>query len=332
MARRVRRDTQGFSLSFLDCICCGFGAIILLLVLTKIYEPSIIERARTDLDSLIAELQETLFDIRGETAALNREMKSAREELATKQEQLSRLRAELRAVSGQYAASNTEAVSTTELEGELRAARQRLTEEMRRLQAQAVDRPDAPVGGIPVDSEYIIFVIDTSGSMKQYSWDLVRRKITETLELYPQVKGIQIMNDNGAYMFENFARKWITDSPELRRSIVQKLSVWNAFSDSNPMQGINAAIRTFWAEDKRISIYVFGDEFTGKSIEVVADAVDRMNRPDASGRPRVRIHGVGFPLLFRSPGQIQQSTVQFAALMREICRRNGGTFVALTER
>ena len=29
-----RRVPQSFSLSFLDCICCGFGAIILIFVLT----------------------------------------------------------------------------------------------------------------------------------------------------------------------------------------------------------------------------------------------------------------------------------------------------------
>jgi len=37
---RRRRDGNGFGLSFLDCICCGFGAIILLLVLVKIGEPT----------------------------------------------------------------------------------------------------------------------------------------------------------------------------------------------------------------------------------------------------------------------------------------------------
>ena len=30
--RRKRRNVEAFSLSFLDCICCGFGAIILLLL------------------------------------------------------------------------------------------------------------------------------------------------------------------------------------------------------------------------------------------------------------------------------------------------------------
>ena len=41
MARR-KRNIEAFSLSFLDCICCGFGAIVLLLVLSKIYEPAIL--------------------------------------------------------------------------------------------------------------------------------------------------------------------------------------------------------------------------------------------------------------------------------------------------
>ena len=29
-----RRETEVFSLAFLDCICCGFGAVILVFVLT----------------------------------------------------------------------------------------------------------------------------------------------------------------------------------------------------------------------------------------------------------------------------------------------------------
>ena len=29
-----RRETEVFSLAFLDCICCGFGAMILVFILT----------------------------------------------------------------------------------------------------------------------------------------------------------------------------------------------------------------------------------------------------------------------------------------------------------
>ncbi len=48
-----RRDIEVFSLSFLDAICCGFGAVIMLLVLNKASEPRIIEQARIDKQELI---------------------------------------------------------------------------------------------------------------------------------------------------------------------------------------------------------------------------------------------------------------------------------------
>ena len=33
MARRKRRSTELFSMSFLDCMCCGFGAVILFYII-----------------------------------------------------------------------------------------------------------------------------------------------------------------------------------------------------------------------------------------------------------------------------------------------------------
>jgi hypothetical protein len=52
--RHRRRDTDIFSLSFLDCICCGFGAIILLLTLVRMGEPQAIEQARGPEEGRIA--------------------------------------------------------------------------------------------------------------------------------------------------------------------------------------------------------------------------------------------------------------------------------------
>ncbi len=329
--RRKRRQMENFSLSFLDCICCGFGAVILLLVLTKIYEPVTIEKTQNDLRLLIARLTAELFEIRGETTILNRELQSAKDQTAQSKERLALLLGELTRIRGQYNPTEDESAFSEETEGELKIARQSLTEEMRRLAPNFRRKPDAPVGGIPVDSEYVIFIIDTSGSMQQESWGLVQRKITETLDLYPEVKGMQVMNDNGRYMFETFAGKWIPDTPTRRKAVLAKLRNWAPLSFSTPVNGIQTAIRTFAKDNRKISLYVFGDEYTGRSVEGVADAVDKLNTVDAQGNRLVRIHAVGFPLRFQS-GRIQASTVQFAALMRELAYRNGGTFVALTDR
>jgi hypothetical protein len=200
---------------------------------------------------------------------------------------------------------------------------------MRRLQPFYRRADDDAVAGIPVDSEYVIFIIDTSGSMQQFNWDRAIRKLTETLDVYPQVKGIQIMNDNGSYMFQQYRGKWIPDTPGRRQAIINTMRNWRPFSDSNPVDGIIYAISTYWAPDRKISIYVFGDEFSSGSVESVVRQIDTVNRVDESGNRLVRIHAVGFPFFFEPGREISDTTRRFAQLMRILCDRNGGTFVAL---
>ena len=139
------------------------------------------------------------------------------------------------------------------------------------------------------------------------------------------------MNDMGNYLFPSYRGKWIPDTPGRRDIIVQNLRGWSIFSNSSPVEGIEAAIRTFAAPDKKISIYVFGDEFTGPSITQVIDTVDRLNRVDSQGNRLVRIHGVGFPTQFSRAPHLQGTGIRFATLMRELTHRNGGTFVALND-
>ena len=55
---RKRREMSEFTLSFLDVICCGFGAVILLLMITKTVQPQIIEASTVNLEGLVADLQE----------------------------------------------------------------------------------------------------------------------------------------------------------------------------------------------------------------------------------------------------------------------------------
>jgi AraC-like DNA-binding protein len=70
-------------------------------------------------------------------------------------------------------------------------------------------------------------------------------------------------------------------------------------------------------------------ESTGDSIDRVLRTVDRLNRPDSSGRRRVRIHAIGFPTIFSQARFGENTGVHFAMLMRLLCERNGGAFVAL---
>ena len=134
------------------------------------------------------------------------------------------------------------------------------------------------------------------------------------------------MSDEGVYMFPSYRGKWLPDTPVQRKAVIDRLRTWNAFSNSSPIEGIVEAIRTYHSKDKKISLYVFGDEFTGSSIDSVVKAVDMINREDKTGQRRVRIHAIGFPV---RPDAPQYTSVRFATLMRILCQRNGGTFVGI---
>lgn len=323
-----RRGVEEFSVSFLDVICCGFGAIILLLMITKTVQPILLEKSSQDLDGQIAAREDALFEIRGEIREVTRQLEDSTGQLEQDLDRLARLQIALNDITNSFRATTAEEEQRSKQNLELAAAKQSLTDEMQRLLGVGFRRKTELVGGITVDSEYIIFVIDTSGSMFNAAWPQVLRKVRETLSIYPEVKGIQVMNDMGDYMFTSFAGQWIPDSQARRDAIIKRLQNWNPFSNSSPVEGIQRAIETYYDPDKRISIYVFGDDFTGDSIEQIVDRVDAINVADASGQRRVRIHAVGFPVyLTRPSGRV----FRFAALMRELAFRNDGTFVGLSE-
>ena len=325
---RNRRAMEEFSVSFLDVICCGFGAIILLLMITKTVEPILLEKSQLDLDSKVADRELALFEIKGQIHELRRQLTDADAQLDENLTELLALERQLTLILSQFAATSKVADENLTESMKLATAKQSLTDEMQRLLGLDFKRTTSLVGGIAVDSEYIIFVIDTSGSMFNVAWPQVLRKVEETLAIYPRVKGIQVMNDMGDYMFPRYQGQWMNDSNAIRRSILDRLQSWNPFSNSSPVEGIQRAIATYYAPDKNISIFVFGDDFTGRSIESVVEEVDRLNRADDTGRRRVRIHAIGFPVYLQRPsGRVYR----FAALMRELAYRNDGTFVGLSE-
>ena len=326
-----RRPMEQFSLSFLDVICCGFGAVILLLMITKTVEPQLIEASTLSLEGRISSLREQLYELRGETRVVNRDLTTKQEQLSRHRERIAILHRKLAELSLLQEALDQELSGNDQSSRQLAIARQRLSEEMQRLLGADSQRRNQLIGGIPVDSEYIIFVIDTSGSMKSYSWGRMIKELEATLSIYPKVKGIQVLNDMGKYMFSRYRGKWMPDTPGRRKVILDTLHGWEAFSNSSPVEGITEAISSFYAQDKKISIYVFGDEFTGQSIQQVVDTVDRLNRVDRHGNRRVRIHAVGFPVLLDQPDHLQSTGIRFATLMRELTYRNGGSFVALED-
>jgi len=329
MSRRKNRRSAGDSnISFLDVICCGFGAIVLLLVIVKPTQLVVLEESEINRDGQVRALQERLFEIRGQVDYLETELNAKQEQLGDDQRRVAILRSEYDRLNSRLASIDINGADDATEALDLQLALQTLSREMQRL-LQNRKKQNSYIGGVPVDSEYVIFVIDTSGSMVTGAWGRVQREVSSVLAIHPQVKGIQVMNDNGAYMFSGTRGEWLSDSRARRNAIVQQLSTWQGGSNSSPVEGITAAIRRFYDKNKKISLFVFGDDFAGGSIRRVTKTIEKLNEKNNRGESLVRIHTIGFPVQFRGRPGINSNAMRYAQLMRELAEQNSGAFVGL---
>ena len=311
--RKIRSSGEIFGLAFLDVIACGFGAIVLLLLISK---PALVDgggdarapvreseiEAAADLVARLRERWEELQVVPPPRAAPPAE--AAGEEAALKEA----IRAAGRKLE-QLQQDN---------QG-LERVRESLRRATLRTRAPVTER-DPEVGGIPVDSEYVIFIVDTSGSMKEI-WDRVMEVMNQVLDVHPRVSGFQVLNDDGGYLVNAYRRKWIPDTPRRRGSILDLVRSWNAFSNSSPVEGLETALRHYARQDRKIAIYIFGDDYTGASYDEVIETLRELNTERGTGRRLVRVHAVGFVS--------DHGTERYATLMREVTRTNEGTFLAL---
>jgi hypothetical protein len=329
--KKPRRALQEASISFLDVISCGFGAIVLLLVIAKVGDPSALEDAEKKLLGSVKSHQERLFEIRGESVILDQRLQSRKKQLSDLAERVARLKEKLASVAKQ---SNQLGQSQVREKDQLNLALQVLSEEMERLLGSRSQQTNGLIAGIPVDSEYIIFVVDTSGSMSEGRiWERLKGEFVNILNNHPTVKGIQIINTDAKYLMTTTKGKWIADSPEMRERILSRFDDWqNSSMLSSPTKAVPFAIETFYKPGRNISIYTFFDDFrdgSGISIRRVIKGIADINKSNKGQSGLVRIHNIGLShTLFMQKSPTQQA-VRFANLLRELSYNNGGTFIGL---
>ena len=311
--KRRRSSGEVFGLAFLDVITCGFGAIVLLLLISK---PAPMETGGETLPSVDATVLEEAAEL---ASRLRARWEALRAMLANEPERPAASHGEDRALEEaiRHARERLDRIERDNLG--LARVEESLRRATLRVPAPATER-DPEVGGIPVDSDYVIFIMDTSGSMQSIR-DEVTEVMARILDIHPKVSGFQVLNDNGAYLIGAYRRKWIRDTPALRRSILNALRNWGAMSNSSPVEGLEAALRTYARQDRKIAIYIFGDDFSGASYDRVLGTLRELNVDPATGRTRVRVHAVGFV-----SSQIHD---RYATLMREVTRNHDGAFLAL---
>ncbi len=335
-----RRQTQVFSLAFLDCICCGFGAVILIFVLS--------------VDSHEKEKLQALLDVNralAEQAAKLTQLKVSKEDLEKSNARVSTLVTDARlrndtihaliddldkGLQREKRGQEALLVDIDDLKKEI-AARQKKPEHDIVLK----DVKPSPVG-LPVGNNYIAFVIDTSGSMRDPNhgglWPIAIRTIETVLDAYPTLDGIQILDGDGRFVLNRRGTgtaAWLPDSKETRESIKRTLRRYEQDTVSNPVPGIYNAMRFLYDKDNpkmRMGIFVFGDEFNSSdSADIVVKRLDELNPADENGNRHVTINAVGFPTTIRYQFSMGNTGLRFANLMRTVCYMHGGAFIALQD-
>jgi hypothetical protein len=314
MAMKPQRKTlEVFTLSFLDIISCAFGAIVMLVLLAKngdeakhrdvsdmaglLRSIAQAEGLNQQLTSDLGTANDVLQQTQSQNKSANLRQKSLQDTLATAKDKVQQLD------------SSAEGLSLV-IDSQIRAATQ---------VGKAVKRDDE-VGGIPVDSEYVIFIVDTSGSMRRI-WARLLSEMNNILDTHPKVKGFQVMNDMGTYLMKKNRGGWIQDTPAIRRNVLLIMKGWSSYSNSSPVEGLQVALKTYAKPGASLSIYILGDEYNGGSYDPVIKSLNRLNTDKISGDRIARVHAIGFVSGAR--------TDRFSTLMREVARQNRGTFLAL---
>ena len=308
-----RRTFDIFSLSFLDVVSCGFGAVILLVLISDFSEavtPQL--QARTEA------LLRAILGAEAEADDLRADLSDRQAEAAARAAALAKLRAAAEAARRSVRTSKDEnRVLDKNLAG-LTLVEQSVKRAA--VQQETAQESDEEVGGIPVDSDYVVFIVDTSGSMQQI-WGRVTRELENVMTIHPKITGFQILNDNGAHLISGYAGRWIPDTPRRRQNVIRLFRTWNSTSNSSPVEGLHVALQRYARPNIKLSIYIFGDDYTGGSYDPVIEALHRLNTDTATGKRLAKVHAVGFV----SP----HTKDRFPILMRELTRQNGGTFIAL---
>ena len=322
-----RRPIEVFSLSFLDCLCCGFGAILLLFILSIGSGKAGVE-SEVDVPTLEA-MREQLAMLEADIASKASILEAALNSEVTSQER-QRILSLIQEMESQLADLQQEFDSR---KANLSTAEQATAEANRLL--QSFEHENLPPIGLPADATHVAFVIDTSGSMrnqltKQLHYGVIEQ-IRELLDSLPEVRSIQFLDTSGNYMIGNRRGIWLPDTPGLRQQALQNILRYPMLSVSDPEPGVRNAIRDLkprlQANDK-MSLYVIGDDFQG-STQSFLIKLDRLNpRNPNTGKRSVSISAVGFPTLI-SPFQLgaPQGNTRFANIMREIAEAHDGVLI-----
>jgi hypothetical protein len=173
-----RRETEVFSLAFLDCICCGFGAVILVFILTVAQKRDV---DKADVDAARARLSAAQRSV----ALTQQDLDRLAQVLAAAQLELQDLNARNTQDQLKLSDRKRELLLMLQQTGALRDALHTLLGEKKALPTEEV-APPVPIPnvdrrqyltGVKLQGEFVVFLVRTSGSMLDETIDAAAARL-----------------------------------------------------------------------------------------------------------------------------------------------------------
>ena len=313
---KEKKTSEVFSMSFLDIMACGFGALVLILLISEFNEVEIIENKYTA--NLFLKKQD-------EVVTKTNQLTNTDEELTTKIKNLISIQDELNNVKNKL---RNRANIVEEL-SKLSQVRQSKISLKKDDQKKPVEQVVA--SGIRIDSRYLIFIIDNSGSMVEGApWSRVVKEIETIIMTFPSLEGFMVMNDTGKTIVGSGS--WVEPTKSNRLDAIKKLKSVSAMTNSNPIPAIEKSINIYGKKYDDVGIFIIGDDIReNKNVDLRLLQINKLNTKD-DGSKYVRINALGFLTSRRLSLQgyaFEDDNTKYLTIMRELTEQNGGTLVVI---
>ena len=310
---KQRKISELFSMSFLDIMACGFGALVLILLISE-FQESEVKEVENNAD-IFLEAQEEKAKKIIKVESLDKLMSLNIEDLISARERLDVLKMELDKKSSISSKLNDLASDT-----DFQISKQR-------LKSLSAPMEQKEASGIKLDSRYLVFIIDTSGSMEP--WAKIVQEIDSLIQTFPDLEGYMVMNDDGSIF--HGGDPWLNPTKINRSASIGILRANRAKygSRSNPIVGLKKVIRVWGDKYKDLGVFIMGDDILDQTrrIETISQEVLKLNT-DSSGKNKVRVNAVGFLTSRANPSQ-QQGNKNYLMLMRELTEQSDGAMVVV---
>jgi hypothetical protein len=165
MLKGKRRETEVFSMSFMDCICCGFGAVLLLFILTTGQKADHSDIDIEELKQRVAEMEKEITKERDSLEKLARPESLSEIELAEVQEQNRQVRRRAEEQEQELKRLLRELLALKNEEAKLYADLKSMpADEPPPVPIPNIDRRQY-LTGVQMEGSHVLFVVRASGSM-----------------------------------------------------------------------------------------------------------------------------------------------------------------------